>query len=106
MGLRAGRGLIPPLVLLQLGFTTASTINSEWHSYPANLWWPWAILGLAIVLAAGYFGVRTRPASGTLLGAFEIVVFLVLGVFLVVHAGSQNTWSVFGPCTRRPSITA
>jgi len=28
--------LIPPLVLLQLGFTTASTINSEFHGYPAN----------------------------------------------------------------------
>jgi amino acid transporter len=33
---------------------------------------------------------------GTLLGAFEIGVFLVLGVFLVIHAGSHNTWSVFG----------
>src|SRR5215475_10054478 len=30
--------LISPLVLLQLGFTTASTINSEFPSYPANLW--------------------------------------------------------------------
>src|ERR1700745_588462 len=29
--------LTPPLVLLQLGFTTASTINSEFHGYPANL---------------------------------------------------------------------
>ena len=29
--------LIPPLVLLQLGFTTAATINSEFHGYPANL---------------------------------------------------------------------
>src|ERR1700743_497333 len=36
--------LIPPLVLLQLGFTVASTINSEWHSYPANLARQWARL--------------------------------------------------------------
>ena len=35
--------LIPPLVLLQLGFTTASTINAEFHGYPANLWWPWSL---------------------------------------------------------------
>jgi amino acid transporter len=88
--------LISPLVLLQLGFTVASTINSEWHSYPANLWWPWAILGALIVLAAGYYGVRTSARLGTVLGAFEILVFLVLGVFLIVHAGSNNTWSVFG----------
>jgi amino acid transporter len=88
--------LISPLVLLQLGFTVASTINSEWHSYPASLWWPWAILGALIVLAAGYYGIQTSARLGTLLGAFEILVFLVLGVFLVVHAGSHNTWSVFG----------
>src|ERR1700721_4196855 len=31
--------LIPPLVLLQLGFTTASTLHSEISGYPANLWW-------------------------------------------------------------------
>src|SRR5579875_2615165 len=88
--------LISPLVLLQLGFTVASTINSEWHSYPASLWWPWAILGALIVLAAGLYGVQTSARLGTVLGLFEIAVFVVLAVFLVVHAGSHNTWSVFG----------
>src|SRR5216683_730959 len=88
--------LIPPLVLLQLGFTTAATINSEFHGYPASLWWPWSILGALIILAAGYYGVRTSARLGTILGLFEIGVFLVLAVFLVVHAGSHNTMSVFG----------
>src|SRR5580698_6233283 len=88
--------LIPPLVLLQLGFTTAGTLNSEFHSYPANLWWPWALAGAVIVLAAGYYGVRTSARLGTILGAFEIAVFVVLAVFLIVHAGHHNTASVFG----------
>jgi amino acid transporter len=88
--------LISPLVLLQLGFTTASTINSEWSDYPADLWWPWTILGTLIVLAAGFYGIRTSARLGTVLGIFEIGVFLVLAVFLVVHAGGNNTWSVFG----------
>jgi amino acid transporter len=87
--------LIPPLVLLQLGFTTAATFNSEFHSYPASLWWPWAILGALIVLAAGFYGVRTSARLGTILGLFEIGVFLVLAIFLVVHAGSHNTLGVF-----------
>ena len=87
--------LIPPLVLLQLGFTTAGTINSEWSSYPVNLWWPWALLGAVIVLAAGYYGIRTSARLGTILGLSEIGVFLVLAIFLVVHAGSHNTGSVF-----------
>ena len=87
--------LIPPLVLLQLGFTTAATLNSEFHGYPANLWWPWALAGAVIVLAAGYYGIRTSARLGTVLGLFEIGVFVVLAIFLIVHAGSGNTLSVF-----------
>lgn len=88
--------LIPPLVLLQLGFTTASTIHSEAPSYPANLWWPWTLLGTLIVLLAGFYGIRTSTRLGTVLGIFEIAVFVVLAIFLIVHAGSANTASVFG----------
>jgi amino acid transporter len=87
--------LIPPLVLLQLGFTTASTINSEFHGYPANLWWPWALAGAVIVLAAGYYGIRASAWLGTILGVSEIAVFVVLAVFLLVHAGGHNTGQVF-----------
>jgi amino acid transporter len=88
--------LIPPLVLLQLGFTAASTIHSEWSSYPADLWWPWTIVGALIVVAAGLYGIRASATLGTVLGLFEIAVFVVLAVLLIVHAGSHNTLSVFG----------
>jgi amino acid transporter len=87
--------LIPPLVLLQLGFTTASTLNSEFHGYPANLWWPWSLAGAVIVLAAGWYGIRASAGLGTILGVSEIGVFLVLAVFLLVHAGGHNTGQVF-----------
>ena len=88
--------LIPPLVLLHLAFTTASTINSDFAGYPASLWWPWSLAGAAIVLAAGYYGIRTSARMGTILGVFEIAVFVVLAVFLIVHAGGHNTIKVFG----------
>ena len=87
--------LIPPLVLLQLGFTTAGTLAAEISGYPADLWWPWALLGAVIVLAAGFYGIRTSARLGTILGVFEIGVFLVLAIFFVFHAGSNNTLSVF-----------
>ncbi len=88
--------LIPPLVLLQLGFTVATTINGDFAGYPANLWWPWSIAGAVIVLAAGYYGIRTSARLGTILGLSEIAVFLVLAIFFIVHAGGHNTLSVFG----------
>ena len=87
--------LIPPLVLLQLGFTTAATLNSEFHGYPASLWWPWSLAGAVIVLAAGLYGVRTSARLGTILGLSEIGVFLVLAIFLLVHAGDHNSAQVF-----------
>jgi amino acid transporter len=87
--------LVAPLVLLQLGFTTAATLSTEF-GWPASLWWPWSILGMLIVFAVGYFGIRASARLGTVLGIFEIAVFLVMGVLLVIHAGSANTLSVFG----------
>ncbi|MGX9885449.1 APC family permease [Streptomyces sp. NPDC002276] len=88
--------LVPPLLLLQLGFTTAGTLHQEWSSYPESLWWPWALAGAAIIAAAGWFGARASARFGTVLGVFEILVFLVFAVWLIGKAGSANTLSVFG----------
>jgi amino acid transporter len=87
--------LISPLVLLQLGFTAADTFHSSWH-WSQDLWWVYTLIGAGIVMLAGLYGIRTSARLGTILGVFEIAVFLVLGVMLIVHAGSSNTLSVFG----------
>ena len=56
--------LIPPLVLLQLGFTVASTINSDFAGYPANLWWPWSIAGAAMCSPRASSLPRPYPRGG------------------------------------------
>src|SRR5207253_162903 len=92
--------LIPPLVLLQLGFTTAATINSEFHGYPANLWWPWSLAGAVSVLAAGYFGVPASTRCGTILGILEIGVFVLLATLLIGLLYVFTTYAVdvaYGP---------
>jgi amino acid transporter len=86
--------LVAPLVLLQLGFTTAATLHTEF-GWPADLWWPWSVLGMLVVAAVGFFGIRASARMGTILGIFEIAVFAVMAVLLVVHAGEHNTLSVF-----------
>lgn len=88
--------LIPPLVLLQLGFTIAGTIHAHWSAYPVGLWWPWSILGVVIIFLAGFYGVRASTRLGTVLGAFEIAVFVVLALMFIVRAGGHNTAAVFG----------
>ncbi|MFF5538600.1 APC family permease [Streptomyces cinerochromogenes] len=88
--------LVPPLLLLQLGFTAAATLHEEWSAYPADLWWPWALAGAAVIAVAGYLGVRASARFGTVLGVFEILVLLVFAVLLIGKAGSANTLTVFG----------
>ncbi|WP_225821498.1 APC family permease [Streptomyces naphthomycinicus] len=88
--------LVPPLLLLQLGFTVAGTLHAEWSAYPEGLWWPWALMGAAVIAVTGYLGVRASARFGTVLGIFEILVFLVFAIVLIARAGSANTLSVFG----------
>ncbi|POX40819.1 APC family permease [Streptomyces sp. Ru72] len=88
--------LVPPLLLLQLGFTTAGTLHQEWSAYPDDLWWPWALAGAVIIGVTGYVGVRASARFGTVLGVFEVMVFLVFALWLIVRAGGHNTLSVFG----------
>ncbi|MGW3130362.1 APC family permease [Streptomyces sp. NPDC001076] len=88
--------LVPPLLLLQLGFTAAGTLHDEWASWPADLWWPWALAGAAVIAVAGYLGVQASARFGTVLGIFEIAVFLVFAGWLIIRAGGHNTLSVFG----------
>ncbi|CAM5345855.1 APC family permease [Streptomyces abikoensis] len=94
--------LVPPLVLLQLGFTMAGTLHRQWAAYPADLWWPWILAGAAAVAAAGYRGIRASARLGTVLGAFEVAVLVVFAALLIVQAGKANTWSVFTPSHTAP----
>lgn len=87
--------LVPTLLLLQLGFTVAGTLNGVWRGYPADLWWPWALLGAVIIGVAGFWGARVSAGLGTILGAFEIVVFLIMAILMIAKAGGHNTLSVF-----------
>ncbi|MEU3371076.1 APC family permease [Streptomyces sp. NPDC006711] len=88
--------LVPPLLLLQLGFTTAGTLHEQWASYPAGLWWPWSLAGTVVIAVSGHFGARASARLGTALGIFEVLVFVTFAVMLIVAAGSDNTLAVFG----------
>lgn len=93
-GYNIAAALIAPLVLVQLGFTVAATLHSEW-GVSANLWWPWSLAGAAIIFVFGVLGITASARLGSILGAFEIAVFLAIAIFFIVHAGSHNTLEVF-----------
>jgi len=87
--------LVGPITSLVFGYLSATVLQTE-------LGWPftatWITLGtvLAILIAVvNFFGVRIGTIAGTVLGLFEILVFLVLSVGMIISAGSANTGSVF-----------
>jgi hypothetical protein len=74
---------------------------------PASLWWPWSLLGALIALAAGYYGVRISARLGTILGVFEITVFVVLaeGLRRVHHRHRQRLVGGPGPAPLAPPLS-
>ena len=89
--------LIVPLVMLQLGYTIAGEWNGEQKSFSVNNWWIFTLLGTLLVGYIVYKGVRSSARTGVILGAIEISVFLVVGIILVIKAGSHNDLAVFSP---------
>ena len=87
--------LIVPLVMLQLGYTVAGEWNSENSSFSTGNWWIFTTLGTLLVGFLVYRGVRTSARTGVILGAVEIVVFLLFGLYLIVKAGGNNDLAVF-----------
>jgi amino acid transporter len=86
--------LVAPLLYLNLGFVAADFFHREPPHLSADLWWPWILVGAAIVFLLGYRGIRVSARTGTVLGVFEIGVFVALALWLIVKA-DHNTLSVF-----------
>ena len=91
-----------PLLYLIFGNVISVYLNSHFNT-PTWLWAPLAALAGIGVWVLVYRGVRISTETGVVLGAFEIVVFLALGITLIFAAGSNNTLNVFSPGTGNSS---
>jgi hypothetical protein len=87
--------LIGPLTMVIFGYLIASVTQSEFN-WPFTATWVAFMIAAALVIALLNFrGVQLSARTGTILGTFEVVVFVVLAVWLIVKAGSGNTGAVF-----------
>jgi amino acid transporter len=86
--------LVAPILYLQLGYVMAQYVHPELGWSP-DLWWIWSLAAAAIVFLLGYLGIQISTRTGTILGIFEVGVFAVLAVWLIVEAGDRNTLEVF-----------
>jgi amino acid transporter len=88
--------LVAPLLYLIFGHLVATVLQQEFGWRYSQWWWIAALAAAVVVFLLGYFGIKISARTGTLLGLFEIGVFAVLAVWLIVKAGGDNTLAVFG----------
>jgi amino acid transporter len=87
--------LIGPTTMVVLGYLFGAVFHSEWNWPFTTTWVGFMCAGAVIIAILNYRGIRVSARTGTLLGAFEITVFLVLAIWLIAKAGSHNTAQVF-----------
>lgn len=87
--------LIGPVTNLLVGYLVASILQSEFNWPFTTTWVVFMIVSALLVAGLNYRGIGISARTGAVLGALEFAVFLILAVWLVVKAGSANTFSVF-----------
>jgi amino acid transporter len=87
--------LIAPALYLIFGQVVAGTLEAEFGWSFSQWWWVAALAAAVVVFLLGYYGIQISTRVGTLLGVFEIAVFAVLALWLIVKAGGDNDLSVF-----------
>jgi amino acid transporter len=87
--------LIGPTTMVLVGYLVGSITHEEFNWPYTTIWVIFMIVGAVLVAALNYRGIQLSARAGTLLGVFEIGVFLVLAVWLIAKAGSANTGNVF-----------
>jgi amino acid transporter len=87
--------LSAPVNYLLMGNLLGGVFASEFGWSFGVTWVVVAIICAIAITVLNFFGVQASTRTGVVMGAFEILVFVVLGFWLIVKAGSNNTLSVF-----------
>jgi amino acid transporter len=89
-------GLVGPIVNLLIGYFVGTILNEEFGWDYRATWIGFMLLSMVLTALIGYRGVRLSTWFGVVLGAFEMLVFIALSIWLIVHAApGGNTWDVF-----------
>lgn len=89
-------GLVGPIVNLLIGYFVGTILHEElgW-SFEAT-WIGFMLFAAALTALLGYRGVKLSTWFGVILGSFEMLVFVALSIWLIIHASpGGNTLAVF-----------
>src|SRR5256885_14640561 len=83
--------LVAPFLYLEFGWAMSDVFQNEvgWHY--SGQWWIWVVVMTVFVFLLTYRDIRTPPAVGLFLVAFELAVFGALAIWMLIsNAGDVN----------------
>lgn len=89
-------GLVGPIVNLLIGYFVGTILNEEFGWDYRACWIGFMLTAMILTALIGYRGVKLSTWFGVILGAFEMLVFIALSIWLIAHAApGGNTLQVF-----------
>src|SRR5919199_1657410 len=83
--------LVAPFLYLEFGWAMREVFQSETGFHWSGQWWVWVVLITIVVFLLTYRDIRISTAAGVILGAFEIVIFGGLALWMLIsNAGDVN----------------
>lgn len=82
-------------IFLLLGGFVSAQLNSSLHWNSTLVWVLVTILLASFVTLNGLRRARKGTRLGAILGTIEVAAFAILSIWLIIAAGSRNTFSVF-----------
>src|SRR3954454_7060829 len=83
--------LVAPFLYLEFGWAMSDVMENSVGFHYSGQWWIWVVLMTVVVFLLTYRDIRLSTAAGVILGAFEIVVFGGLALWMLLsNAGDVN----------------
>jgi amino acid transporter len=89
--------LVAPFLYLEFGWAMREVFQSEvgWHFN--GQWWIWVLLITVVVFLLTYRDIRLSTTAGVILGAFEILIFAGLSVWMLISNAGDINLQPFNP---------
>jgi amino acid transporter len=89
--------LVAPFLYLEFGWAMSEVFKSEvgWHY--TGQWWIWVLLMTVVVFMLTYRDIRLSTTAGVILGAFEILVFGALAIWMLLSNTGDLNVQPFNP---------
>jgi len=89
--------LVAPFLYLEFGWAMHEVMSTEvgWHY--SGQWWIWVLLMAVVVFLLTYRDIRLSTTAGVILGAFEIIVFGALAIWMLLSNTGHLNAQPFNP---------